>query len=222
MQSITAGVSCFTGLLVGRVYLIEDPDGLTVIDAGLGSAAQKIVKQLTAIGRRPTEVKRLLITHAHPDHIGGLAELQQITGAEVIAHVLERPMIEGRVSITRRAPGSSPSDTPVKAARVQREVQGGETLPEVLGGLEVLFTPGHAPGHVCFWQPEKRLLFCGDVVLHLRGLRLPIATFTVDMDENKRSVKKLAELDARVVCFGHGQPLTQDTAGRLRAFAAKF
>lgn len=222
MQQIVPGVYAFTGLLVGRVYALEDADGLTLVDAGLGLAARKVLKQLQANGRQPSEVKRILITHAHPDHVGGLSELQVATGAQVITHTLERPVVEGKVSIGRRTSGIRLPDTKMKATPVQREVQGGETLPEVLGGLQVIFTPGHAPGHVCFWQPDRRLLFCGDVLMRLPRLRLPFAAFTVDMEENKRSVKKIAELETSVVCFGHGQPLRRDAASQLRAFAAQL
>jgi glyoxylase-like metal-dependent hydrolase (beta-lactamase superfamily II) len=210
MQLIAPGVYAFTGLMVGRVYALESADGLTVIDAGLGLAAGKVLKQLQANGHRPSDVKRILITHAHPDHIGGLAKLQAATGAQVVAHSLEWPLL------VRQLP-ALPNTTATR-----REVRDGETLPEVLNGVQVILTPGHTPGHVCFWQPDRRLLFCGDVVMRWPRLRLPFAAFTVDMDEDKRSIKKLAELKAEVVCFGHGQPLTQNTASQLRAFAAKF
>jgi glyoxylase-like metal-dependent hydrolase (beta-lactamase superfamily II) len=168
------------------------------------------VQQLQASGRQPSDVKRILITHAHPDHIGGLAKLQAATGAQVVAHPLDWPLLVRQVSALPNTPA------------VRREVQDGEILPEVLNGLQVILTPGHTHGHVSFWQPNRRLLFCGDVVMRLPRLRLPFAAFTVDMAENKRSIKKIAELDAEVVCFGHGQPLLHDAAAQLRAFAAKL
>jgi glyoxylase-like metal-dependent hydrolase (beta-lactamase superfamily II) len=106
-----------------------------------------------------------------------------------------------------------------KPTPVDLPLQGGETLP-VLGGLHVIHTPGHSPGHLSFWQPEKRLLFCGDVLFNAPKFSLPPAFLTVDMDEDKRSVRKLAELGPEVICFGHGQPMTQNAAQRLRDFAA--
>jgi len=205
MQAIVPGVYAFTGLLLGRMYALEGTDGLTLVDAGSGPAAGKVLQQLQASGRQPSDVKRILITHAHPDHVGGLSKLQAATGAQVMAHALEWPAMAGKVPETPR-----------------HAVQGGETLPEVLGGLQVIFTPGHTRGQVCFWQPDRRLLFCGDVVIRLPRLRLPFAAFTLDMGENKRSIKKIAELEAEVVCFGHGEPLTHDAASQLRAFAARF
>jgi glyoxylase-like metal-dependent hydrolase (beta-lactamase superfamily II) len=209
MHLIVPGVYTFTGLLMGRVYALESTDGLTLIDTGLGLAAGKVLQQLQANGHSPSDVKHILITHAHPDHIGGLAKLQAATGAQVVAHAVEWPLLVRQVPVL-------PQTT---AAR--REVQDGETLPEVLNGLRVMLTPGHTRGHVSFWQPDRHLLFCGDVVMRLPRLRLPFAAFTVDMNENKRSIKQIAELNAEVICFGHGQPLMNDAA-QLRAFAAKF
>ena len=100
-------------------------------------------------------------------------------------------------------------------------VADGDRLPEVFGGLEVIATPGHSPGHTAFWQPDKRVLFCGDVIMRFAGLSLPFTAYTPDMEENRRSVARLAELDARVVCFGHGPPLTRGASEAVRRFARR-
>lgn len=229
MKPIMPGVYMLTGMIVGRVYLIEDADGLTLIDASIPPSASAILKQIASLGRRPGDLKRVLITHAHPDHIGALPAIKQATGAQVIASSVERPVIEGKMPVPRvpreqlsgllkymRPPETTPKPTPV-----DREVNGGEVLAEVMGGLHVVSTPGHAPGHVSFWQPDKRLLFCGDVIFNAPSLRLPFSILTVDMKTNIQSVGRLAELDASTICFGHGQPMTQNTAQRIREFARK-
>lgn len=229
MQLVTAGVYRLTGLIVGNVYLIEDPDGLTLIDASIASSAKKILRQVGELGRQPSDVKRILITHGHPDHVGALPELKRATGAQVIASPAERPVIEGKIPVPRTLPDKRtglarvfvPPRTVLPPTTVDREVQDGEVLAEVLDGLTVVATPGHAPGHIAFWQPARRLLFCGDVIFRLPNLRLPFSFFTVDMDENKRSIRRVAALEPEIVCFGHGKPLQQNTAAAIHAFARK-
>ena len=217
MKQIIPDLYTFTGLVMGRVYLIEGTDGVTLIDAGLSLATPKILKQLAAHGRQATDVKRILITHAHPDHIGGLPTLQQATGAEVIASAEEKPIIEGRESrINPLGSATTFAGTPV-----HRVVADGDMLPEVMAGLQVVFTPGHAKGHLAFWQPQKRVVFCGDTIFRLPHLRLPFTLLTPDMPENIRSIRRIADLEPAIVCFGHGKPLMTNTAVAIHAFAEK-
>src|SRR3712207_9284971 len=118
MRPTCPGVYAFPGLVVGRVYAIEDPDALTLIDAGLSFAPARIIRQLAAAGYAPGDVRRILVTHAHPDHVGGLPKLKALTGAEVIASAEEQPVIEGRAPVARPQPGQHPP--PPRAARPGR------------------------------------------------------------------------------------------------------
>jgi glyoxylase-like metal-dependent hydrolase (beta-lactamase superfamily II) len=229
LQPICPGLHYFSGLRVGRVYLIDDADGYTLIDTSIGSAAPKILQQLSASGRKPSDVRRILITHAHPDHTGSTPALKAATGAQVWASAIERPVIEGREPIGRvegaKRKGLArffrPPATVLPGADVDRELSDGECLEDVMGGLQVVFTPGHAPGHLAFWQPAQRILFCGDVIFRTPNMRLPYSFLTVDMDENKRSIARLAALEPSVICFGHGDPLTENAAAHLRSFAQR-
>jgi glyoxylase-like metal-dependent hydrolase (beta-lactamase superfamily II) len=222
MQQIVENLYTFTGLGAGRVYCIVDNDGLTIIDASIASATPKILKQLEEKGHKPQDIKRILITHAHPDHVGALAKLKAATGAIVMTSALEKPVIQGEIPIPVRAKGFHPPKTILKDMSVDRELANEEVLPEVFGGLQAILTPGHAPGHLAFWQLEKRVLICGDVIFNIpRKMRLPLAMLTVDMEENRRSISKIAALEPKVLCFGHGKPITENTAEQLRAFAQK-
>jgi glyoxylase-like metal-dependent hydrolase (beta-lactamase superfamily II) len=218
-----------TGLLAGNVYLTIDSDGMTLIDTSIARSGPKILQQIAALGRPLSDLKRILITHAHPDHIGGLPAVQRATGAQVLASAIERPVVEGRKPIPRVPPENrtglgrfiSMPEVTMPGTPVDRELSDGEVLPEVLGGMQVVSTPGHAPGHLAFWHPALRIVFCGDVIFRLPNLGLPFSIVTYDMQENKRSIRRIVQLEPSIVCFGHGKPLRQDTTPALRRFAHK-
>jgi glyoxylase-like metal-dependent hydrolase (beta-lactamase superfamily II) len=227
VKELAPGLWNFDGLMMGRSYLVVGDDGLTIIDASLAGSAAKVARQLRRNGYEPRDVKTILVTHAHPDHVGGLPELKAMTGARVLVGERDREVAEGLAPMVR-PPRSEMSHLArlmtvggsfLKGTPVDETLAVGDVVP-VGGGLQVLFTPGHSPGHVSFWQPEKRWLFCGDVMMNLRGLGLPFAAFTADMDENRRSVARLAELEPELVLFGHGRALP-NAAGAIRAFARK-
>jgi glyoxylase-like metal-dependent hydrolase (beta-lactamase superfamily II) len=229
MQLVAPNLYRMTGMLVGNVYLTIDSDGMTLIDASIARSGPKILQQIAALGRPLSDLKRILVTHAHPDHIGGLPVVQRATGAQVLASAIERPVVEGRTSIPRTPPENriglgrfvSVPETTMPGTPVDRELSDGEVLPEVLGGMQVVATPGHAPGHLAFWHPALRIVFCGDTIFRLPNLRLPFSVVTYDMRENKRSIGRVVQLDPAIVCFGHGKPLSQDTTQALRRFAQK-
>jgi glyoxylase-like metal-dependent hydrolase (beta-lactamase superfamily II) len=230
MKLIAPNLYSFEGLLVGRVYLIEDSDGLTIIDGGLAQTTNRINSQIEASGHKLTDIKHILLTHAHPDHVGALAELKAHSGAPIITSALEKPVAEGKIPVPTPKPSTlsgiwrlmrSPK-TVFKGITVDQTVAEGDVIP-ALGGLQVVAVPGHAPGQIAFWQPQRKILIMGDTMMHIfGGLRLPFAVATVDMAEAKRSIKKVAQLDVEIACFGHGNPITENTATQIRLFALSF
>jgi glyoxylase-like metal-dependent hydrolase (beta-lactamase superfamily II) len=231
MKQITDGVFDFSGLIMGHVYLLKDDDGLTIVDAGITSAGDKILKQLGEAGYAPSDVKRIIVTHAHMDHVGSLPQLAAATGAQIIASEVERPYVQGEKPIAAppkeslgffdRMMSQPPATMP--ATSVSRTVSDGEILPDVQHGLQVIFTSGHSPGHISLWHPQRRYLITGDVFFHMPwGVTMPIAAFTTDMAENKRSARRLADLNAHIVMFGHGTPFMQNGGDHLLAKVRKI
>lgn len=213
---------------MGRVYVITGRDGVTLIDTSLAGAEHRIARELRSIGYQLSDVKRILITHAHPDHIGSLAVLKRASGASIYAHYRhesavirnEKPMLRpAQRNVTTRILSSLLHERQRVPLEVDRELHEGDQLDEVLPALEVIDTPGHSPGHCGFWQPEQRILFSGDVMLRIPfHLRLPMVAFTSDMDEAKRSIFKVAEMNVATLCPGHGKPYVGDAAPAIQAF----
>lgn len=103
---------------------------------------------------------------------------------------------------------------------VARGLEEGEKL-DVLGGLRVVHTPGHTPGSMSLYQEERGILFCGDLIFNGHpftgrgGLRYAPRIFSVDPEEVERSVQKLAGLQVRVLCVGHGEPIVREAKVKM-------
>lgn len=197
-----------------NLYLIIDPDGLTLIDTGLAKSGSKLVlKAIADLGRQPRDLKRILITHADPDHTGGLAELQTKTGARAYASAIEAKAIEAGTS-SREIQGNPLTKMlldvmgkvimPLSPARVDEIIMPGQVLP-VLGGLQVVATPGHTPGHLSFYAPAHHILIAGDSLNATSGaLKFSPAPVHWDYAKGCESAKHQATLGATCVCCGHG------------------
>ena len=203
-------------------YLIVVADGLTLIDAGLPRSQNAILQYIRSLGRSPRDLKRILITHADWDHIGGLAALHKATGARTYASRIEADaMAAGRSSRPIKLPSSTSLVRRLmrrfmspRPFRVDEILADGQVLP-ILGGLRVVDTAGHCPGHISFYAPAAGILFCGDsMVVEADGIHGSRPIFTWDAVMAQEAVKKQAALGATIVCSGHG-PVVMDAAGKF-------
>ena len=199
-------------------YLIAE-ERLTLIDAGLPGSRRPLERYLKRLGREFEELDRIICTHGHLDHIGGVRELAA-GGAEVLIHPddLAGLAITFREAVRARSRGPLLHYiTPHPGPTVP--IQDGDVLP-VLGGLTVVHTPGHTPGSVCLWAPRHQLLFTGDVLQVIRGrLTYASSVFSHDYGAARQSVARLAELDPRVIALAHYKPWTHDCQATLGGLA---
>jgi glyoxylase-like metal-dependent hydrolase (beta-lactamase superfamily II) len=188
MKEISGGVY-HLDLKLANTYLIEGQHGLALVDAGGQGALGLLRKQLTASRFQPADIDHILVTHGHFDHVGGLAEIQAETGADVWAHRLEAPIIRGDAPVVRPEPHSLKRfdrwvgriiQGPQQPAPVHHNFEAGTALGEIYSGLEVVHLPGHSAGQVGFWLPSVRLLLGGDVLTHFVPWRLtlPLASYS--------------------------------------------
>lgn len=210
--------------VIANIYILADDDGLTLIDAGLPRSEKKILAYVANLGKSASDVKRIILTHSDLDHVGALTALQTATGARTYASQIEADAIAiGKPSRKANPPGFSLQRflfkllSPFFRARpfqIDEILADGQTLP-VLGGLRVIATPGHTPGHISLFAPVPGVLFCGDsMVVDENGLRGSRPAVTWDETRAKASVQKQAELGASIVCSGHG-PVVKDATGKF-------
>jgi glyoxylase-like metal-dependent hydrolase (beta-lactamase superfamily II) len=211
--------------VIANPYLIVDSDGLTLIDAGLPGSHKKILKYIVDRDYSPRDIVRIVITHADIDHVGGLAALKRTSSAKVCASALEAEAISKGVPSRPSSPASLSRRLLMaiigrflKPAPVQVDeiLADGQMIP-ALGGLLVLSTPGHTPGHISLFSPSTGVLFVGDsIVSRDSGLIGSVPANTWNQEQAIASVRKQAALGARVVCSGHG-PVVIDAIGKMPA-----
>jgi glyoxylase-like metal-dependent hydrolase (beta-lactamase superfamily II) len=207
-----------------NAFLIEGDDGLTLIDAGFPGKEAAVFGAIRGLGRSPDQLKHLIFTHGHPDHIGSAAAIVRETGARTYMHPLDIPITEsgGPFRPMRAAPGLLRQvmckllyhpDERLEPVAIDQPLTDGEILP-IAGGIEVIHTPGHCAGHVALlWRPG-RTLFAGDVGMNLMGLGDPVGFES--LEEGRASQRKLARLSFDAAGFGHGKPVARDASTRFR------
>lgn len=214
-------------MLGADAFLLEE-DRLTLIDAGMVGSRLLLERYLRRIGRRLDEVERIICTHGHPDHIGGVSELvRDRDDVTVLIHPedlagLQRPLREALARTDQRAERRGRiiqylTRTPTTAV----PIEDGTVLP-VLGGLRVVHTPGHTPGSICLYAERLRMLFTGDVLQVVRGrLTYASAFFSHDHAGARSSVDRLAALDVAAIALSHYPPWRDRPNDTLRELAAR-
>lgn len=204
-------------------YLYVEADSLTLIDTGIAGDVRLILNEIDGVGRAVGDLRQVVLTHCHKDHAGTLSALQKLCDAPALAHQLDAPVIRGEAPVaepTLSGPERQIFDSvavgmpDAEPAKVHRELEDGDEL-DIGGGARVVHVPGHTPGSIAVYVPRAKVLFTGDAVASIDG-RPSVGFFNVDPEQAKQSVRRLAELEFEVGCFGHGMPLTKEASFAFR------
>ena len=213
-----------------NVYLLEDGDGWTLIDTGLQTDESRAALDsgLKEAGIERRRIRRILVTHIHPDHVGLAAELQTATGAELVIHRLEVALMEPRYAraedLVQEVAGwlqvngvprqeaeflktaSMAAREYVGVPRPDTLLEGAERLPLKSSPLLAVWTPGHSPGHCCFYWPARRLLFSGDHLLPTisPNIGLHPQSGADPLNDYLASLRRVARLPVEQVLPAHG------------------
>jgi len=208
-------------------FLIAE-ERLTLIDAGMVGSRLMLERYLRRIGRRIDELERIICTHGHPDHIGGVSEL--VRDREDVSVLIHPDDLAG-LRLPLREALAPTADRAIRRGRLIQyltrtpadalTIDDGAELP-MLGGLRVVHTPGHTPGSICLYAPRHRLVFTGDVLQVIRGrLTYASAFFSHDHAGARASIERLAALDVETIALSHYPPWRQEPNAVLAELAAR-
>jgi glyoxylase-like metal-dependent hydrolase (beta-lactamase superfamily II) len=207
-----------------NVFLLKSPNGWALIDTGFPNSAEQILTAFQQMGYHPTDIHHIIVTHAHPDHIGSLAALKRATNATTYIHPLDAPIARTGAGFRPLTPAPGllthlmfrlfirPAP-PIEGSLIDQEINEGDVLP-IAGGLTVFHTPGHCAGHSAFLWSEQRVLFVGDACGNLPRLGWSLGYENIQV--GKQSLERLAKLEFEVACFNHGKTIRQDAAHLFR------
>lgn len=216
------------------LVLLQDERDTILVDCGYPDFLPLLEKAALEHGVSLSSLTKVIVTHHDMDHIGSLAALKRaFPQIEIVAHELDAPYVQGeKTSLRIEQAKSTYADLPdeaktqaeqfihflqsIEPAAVDRTVSHKELLPWC-GGIEIIHTPGHMPGHISLYLPANKTLIAGDAVVIEQG-RLDIANpqFAMELDEAIRSVQRLLAYDIeQLICY-HGGLFSGDSRQALQ------
>jgi len=211
----------FAALFPMNCYLVQEDDGLTLVDSTMSSPADDVASIVKELGK---ELRRVALTHAHGDHVGGVAGVRlRFPGVEVSIGGRDSRILAGDKSLLE-----TEAQTPVRGYLVKVDWKPDRLLKpgDRIGSLEVVASPGHTPGHLAFIDVRDRSLIAGDALqtrggIAVSGVLKPLFPFPAMATWNKKtalaSAALLRELNPSLLAVGHGYAIREPATAMDRA-----
>ena len=201
-----------------NVYIIENEEKLILIDTGMPRTDKKIVKYIESLGRKPTDVSTIVITHFHIDHTGSLKKIREVTNAKVAVGELDSEIVAGKKSPPKhknllfRAFSYIIKPAPVEPDLLLKE-------NDKVGPLTVIHVPGHSDGSISLLDTQRKVLFVGDALRFVNGkITESPGQFNLDTEKAKESIGKISTYDFDIMLGGHGEPLIGNASQKVKDF----
>jgi glyoxylase-like metal-dependent hydrolase (beta-lactamase superfamily II) len=216
------------GPFINSYALLNTDSSITLVDCGLAGSSKRLIKDLARIGKHPSDVVNIVLTHAHDDHVGAASqmikecEVQNVMMHEEDSHLPPTgktpPKDDSRLSgkIMKILPERS-----YEPFSITNKLKDNEII-DTAGGLQVIHTPGHTAGHISLLHFESETLITGDSIFNMTSrMTWALSGFCVNYKQSQESAEKFSDLDFKNACFTHGPEIKNLGKSKIRQFLSK-
>ena len=216
------------GSFINSYAFVNSDSSVTLVDCGLEGSYKKLIKDLARIGKHPKDVKNIILTHAHDDHVGGAAKMiAECDVKNVLMHENDSHLPPTGKTPSRddsRISGKIMKLIPDKGYEpfaITKKLKDGEII-DTAGGLKVIHTPGHTDGHISLLHLESETLITGDSIFNMTSrMTWALSGFCVNYKQSQNTARKFLDLDFKNACFTHGPEIRESGKSRIKQFLSK-
>ena len=222
-QAPTHGLRQIPDFGFSNAYIVDlDGQSLALIDTGTPGKVKKVIDFLASIGRKPSDIAYIVLTHPDADHSGSAAAMRRATGAKLAIGHLDAPRLSGEKKLKETGRSSLMLSLLGLFMRVER-VKADVELKDgsMVGPLTIVDTPGHTDGSISIYKPGEAI-FVGDLLRtdNAGNFKLASSRMSRNMAEVRRSVEKIPKLEFQLLLPGHGKPIEEGGSDKLKKFVA--
>jgi len=217
-------------VLKANVFVLLAKNGYYLIDTGIFMKTKYLIQILDKNKFPLSNLKMIILTHCHCDHIGGAAELVRCSGAKLAAHIndipfiLQQGLIDGAYHNMMIEEQKYMRQFNCVVQHVDIALEDDETI-DIIGGLQVINVPGHTPGSIALYQADEKIMFFSDVIRNKQDKGLVIGipeNFNINTNQVHVDAKKLLSYPIEYALFSHGSPITKNANQILNESLGKF